>query len=173
MIKGPTTYSEWVNLLNQFANGDDSVLDQLNNGTFLIDAGTANRFYSKVEEVYKKRKQNWLDKFQRSFQLQNLKTENDFEIALRNGKQNLILLNHFISIKGLPEDLRKTLKKDLEDFITEIRTSLKKNNSNTSKNEKMLMLLNSFQFNTISAEIKSDQKNNSEITASTGRKIIF
>ncbi|WP_291140509.1 hypothetical protein [Flavobacterium sp. UBA7680] len=173
MINGPTTYSEWVNLLNQFANGDDSVLDQLNNGTFLIDAGTANRFYSKIEEVYKKRKQNWLDKFQRSFQLQNLKTEDDFEIALRNGKQNLILLDRFISIQGLPEDLRKTLKKDLEDFITEIRTSLKKNNSNTSKNEKILMLLNSFQFNTISTEIKSDQKNSSETTASTGRKIIF
>lgn len=175
MTNGPTTYSEWINLLNQFANGDDSVLDQLNNGTFLIDAGTANRFYSKVEEVYKKRKQSWLDKFQRSFQLQNLKTEDDFEIALRNGKQNLILLNQFIHISGFPEDLKKTFQKDLEDFVIEIRTSLKKSNSTSSKgSEKIQILLNSFQINMISTEIKIDKKDNiNEITASIGRKIIF
>lgn len=175
MTNGPTTYSEWINLLNQFANGDDSVLDQLNNGTFLIDAGTANRFYSKVEEVYKKRKQSWLDKFQRSFQLQNLKTEDDFEIALRNGKQNLILLNQFIHISGFPEDLKKTFQKDLEDFVIEIRTSLKKSNSTSSKgSEKIQILLNSFQINMISTEIKIDKKDNiNETTASIGRKIIF
>jgi len=175
MTNGPTTYSEWINLLNQFANGDDSVLDQLNNGTFLIDAGTANRFYSKVEEVYKKRKQSWLDKFQRSFQLQNLKTEDDFEIALRNGKQNLILLNQFIHISGFPEDLKKTFQKDLEDFVIEIRTSSKKSNSTSSKgSEKIQILLNSFQINMISTEIKIDKKDNiNETTASIGRKIIF
>lgn len=171
MMKAPTTYSEWTNLLNQFGNGDDSVLDQLNLGTFLVDAGTVNRFYSKVEEVYKKRKQNWLDKFQRSFELQNLKSEDDFEITLRNGKQNLIVLNQFINIKGIPEDLRKTLKNDLEDFVTEIRNSLKKSNSKASGNEKTLILLNSFQLNTISTEIKKENSN--EIIAPTGRKIIF
>ncbi len=168
----PTTYSEWINLLIQFENGDDSVLEQLNKGTFVVDAGTANRFYSKVEEVYKKRKQNWLDKFQKSFQMQSLKTEDDFEIVLRNGKQNLIVLNKFISIQGLPENLRKTLKEDLDGFITELRNSLKKSNSRASKsNEKILILLNSFQLNTVSTESKKE--NDTEITAPTGRKIIF
>jgi len=170
-MKAPTTYSEWTNLLIQFGNGNDSILDQLNSGSFLIDASTANRFYSKVEEVYKKRKQNWLDKFQKSFQLQSLKTEDDFEIALRNGKQNLIVLHHFININGFPEDLKKMLQKDLEDFVTEIRTSLKKNNSKISGSEKIQVLLNSFQLNTTSTEIKKESFN--EIIAPTGRKIIF
>lgn len=171
-MNGPRTYSEWINLLNQFGSGDDSVLDQLNTATFVVDAGTANRFYSKVEEVYKKRKQDWLDKFHKSFQLQSLKSEDDFEIALRNGKQNLILLNQFICLQGLPEDLKKTLKNDLEGFVTEIRNSLKKSNSKPSKeNEKILFLLNSFQLHTVSTEIKKENIN--EIIAPTGRKIIF
>lgn len=174
MKTGPTTYSAWTMLLDQFGDGDDSVLEELNNGTFIIDAGTATRFYIKVEEAYKKRKQSWLDKFQFSFQLQNFKTEDDFEIALRNGKQNLSPLSKFVAIESLPDDLKKALKKDLEDFVNEIKTSLKKNNSSISKGrEKMLILLNSFDLNSTSQEILMNTKNTNEIIASTGRKIIF
>ncbi|MFC0778963.1 hypothetical protein [Flavobacterium sp. HJSW_4] len=175
-MKGPVTYSEWINLLNKFGDGNDSVLEELNLGTFIIDAGTANRFYNKIEEIYKKRKQNWLDKFQRFFDLQSLKTEDDFEIALRNGKQNLVTLKNFISLKSLPEDLQKTLNEDLESFITEIRTSLKTNNTKSSgKSEKIVILLNSFQL-TSSFEEEVNSKaflKDNTIIAPTNRKIIF
>jgi hypothetical protein len=176
----PTTYSEWTNLLDKFGDGDgdDTVLEELNKGSFTVDAGTASRFYSRVEEVYKKRKQNWLDKFQRSFQLQNFRTEDDFEIALRNGKQNLSQLSKFVVLSGLPEDLKNTLKKDLEDFVAEIKKSLKDNVSKISSGrEKMLILLNTFGLNDIPKEIKTDKKNSkqntSEIIPPRGRKIIF
>lgn len=177
-MTAPTTYSEWTNLLDKFGDGDDTALEELSKGSFIVDAGTASRFYSRVEEVYKKRKQNWLDKFQRSFQFQNFKTEDDFEIALRNGKQNLSALSKFVVLKGLPEDLRKTLKKDLEDFVAEIKKSLKDNVSKISSGrEKMLILLNTFGLNEIPEEIKTDKKNNkqntNEIIPPTGRKIIF
>ena len=174
----PTTYSEWTNLLDKFGDGDDTALEELSIGSFTVDAGTASRFYSRVEEVYKKRKQNWLDKFQRSFQLQNFKTEDDFEIALRNGKQNLSSLSKFVVLKGLPEDLRKTLKKDLEDFVAEIKKSLKDNVSKISSGrEKMLILLSTFGLNDIPEEIntanKNSKQNPNEIIQPTGRKIIF
>jgi hypothetical protein len=174
----PITYSEWTNLLDKFGDGDDSALEELSIGSFIVDAGTASRFYSRVEEVYKKRKQSWLDKFQRSFQLQNFKTEDDFEIALRNGKQNLSSLSKFVLLKGLPEDLQKTLKKDLEDFVAEIKKSLKDNVSKISSGrEKMLILLSTFGLNDIPEEIKTDKKNSkqntNEIIPPTGRKIIF
>lgn len=172
-MEGPSTYSQWTKLLDQFVNGDDSVLEELNKGSFIIDAGTATRFYTKVEEAYKKRKQNWLDKFQHSFQLQNFRTYEEFEIALRNGKQNLFTLHKFINLNGFPIDLKKTLKKDMEDFVDEIKTSLKDNNSKISKGrEKILILLKSFELNTIPEEIKHIPDNN-EIIAPTGRKIIF
>lgn len=173
-MKGPTTYSEWSTILNLFGNGNDDVLEEMIHGSFTIDAGVANRFYNKVEETYKKRKQNWLAKFQKAFQLQSLKSEDDFEIALRNGKQNLIVLNKFISVKSFPEDLQKTFKKDLEDFISEIRNSLKKNNSN--RNEKIAILLNSFQLNMDIQEQERNQKElpkNNTVIAPLGRKIIF
>jgi len=174
----PTTYSEWTNLLDKFGNGDDTALEELSKGIFTVDAGTASRFYSRVEEVYKKRKQNWLDKFQRSFQMQNFKSEDDFEIALRNGKQNLYPLSNFVALNGLPEDLRKTLKKDLEDFVTEIKKSLKDNVSKISSGrEKMLILLNTFGLNGIHEEITRDKtsnkQNTNETIPPTGRKIIF
>jgi hypothetical protein len=174
----PITYSEWTNLLDKFGDGDDTALEELSKGSFKVDAGTASRFYSRVEDVYKKRKQSWLDKFQRSFLLQNFKTENEFEIALRNGKQNLSSLSKFVVLKGLPEDLRKTLKKDLEDFVSEIKKSLKDNVSKISiGREKMLILLSTFGLNDIPEEIKTDKEKNkqntNEIIPPTGRQIIF
>jgi hypothetical protein len=177
-MAAPTTYSEWTILLDKFGEGDDTALELLNKGSFTVDAGTASRFYLRIEEVYKKRKQNWLDKFQRSFYLQSFKTEDDFEIALRNGKQNLISIGKFVDLKGLPEDLRKILKKDLEDFVAEVKRSLRENVSKISNGrEKMLLLLNTFGLKEITEEAKSENKNNgantNEITPAIGRKIIF
>lgn len=174
----PSTYSEWVNLLDKFGNGDDTSLIELYNGNFTVDAGTANRFYVKVEEVYKKRKQSWLENFQKSFQLQKIKSEDELEIILRNGKQNLLPLSRYVSLKGLPEDLRKTLKNDLDDFVSEIQNSLKDNvPKNSNGREKILLLLNTFSKINTNEEIitKADSKNQKTIDNSpqTGRKIIF
>lgn len=177
-MTAPTTYLEWTNLLVKFGDGDDTALEGLSKGSFSVDSGTASRFYSRVEAVYKKRKQNWLEKFQRSFQLQNFKTEDDFEIAIRNGKQNLSPLAKFVVLKGLPDDLRKALKKDLEEFVSGIKKSLKDNVSKISSGrEKMLLLLNTFGLNDIPEQIIPDKLNcnpiTNEIIPPTGRKIIF
>jgi hypothetical protein len=170
----PTTYSAWTNLLDKFGDGDDTALEELKKGSFLVDAGNASRFYSRVEEVYKKRKQNWLDKFQRSFELQSFKTPDEFEIGLRNGKQNLYPLINFVVLNGLPEDLRKILKKDLEEFVEEIKNSMKNNVSKISSGrEKMMIMLTNLSLNDIPEEIKTDKKPINEIIPPTGRKIIL
>lgn len=174
----PTTYSEWVVLLDKFGCGDDTALEELSNAFFTIDAGTASRFYLRVEEAYKKRKQNWLVKFQRALQLESLKSVEEFEIALRNGKQNLLPLNKFVFLKGLPEDLRITLYGDLEDFVAEIKKSLKDNILKISSGrEKMLILLNTFCLNDIPeesiAKMKSNEQSRNDIIPPTGRKIIL
>lgn len=177
-MTAPKTYSDWVAVLERFGDGDENVFEELNEGSFVIDAGTAQRFYARVEEVYKKRKQNWLEKFQRSFQMQNIQTDDDFGIALRNGKQNLVSLSKFVSAKGLPEDLRATLKKDLDDFVAEVKKSLKDNVSKTSNGkEKIFVMLNSFSLPNImqleQVEKKPNNKNENNSIPSTGRKIIF
>lgn len=173
-----TTYAEWSNLLDKFGQGDDTAIEELTNCSFAVDAGTAARFYSRVEETYKKRKQTWLDKFQRSFQQRNPRTADDFEIILRNGKQNLSPLIKLSTLKGLPDDLRKTLRTDLECFVGEIKKSLKDNVSKTSNfREKMLVAISTFGLNETIQETQMDKKNSdaskSETLPPTGRKIIF
>jgi len=110
--------------------------------------------------------------------MQNIRTDDDFGIALRNGKQNLLPLSKFVSAKGLPEDLRKTLQKDLDDFVAEIKKSLKDNVSKTSNGrEKMLVMLNTFGLPEIKQEEpiqkKASNKNESNTIPPTGRKIIY
>lgn len=177
-MAAPTTYSDWADILDRFGQGDDTVFEDMNAGSFVLDAGTAQRFYSRVEEVYKKRKQSWLDKFQRSFQMQNFKTEDDFGIALRDGRQNLLPLSKFVTSKGLPDELKKTLHKDLEDFVSEIRKSLKDNVSKINNGrEKMLMMLNTFSMieNPQEAPLPQKKKNQNDnnLIPPTGRKIIL
>jgi len=177
-MKGPASYSEWVNLLEEFGNGGDAALATLSEGSFIVDAGTASRFNARVEEAYKKRKEIWLDKFQLSFKTQKLKSEEDFEIALRNGKQNLYPLIKFIVIKGFPENLQKVLKKDLEDFVGEIKKSLTANVSRVAKGrEKMLIILNTFgaidEFEKMETDARNKPENLKKISPPSGRKIIF
>jgi hypothetical protein len=170
------TYAEWVAVLEKFSNGDDTVLTQMEQGSFVLDAGTAQRFYTKVEDAYKTRKKGWLDRFNRSFQFQKMKSENDLEIIFRDAKTNLATLLRFASAAGLPEELRKTLRKDIEDFVLEIKRSLKDDISKTVHNkEKMLLLLNGFGLYEAStgSTTKTGFGQQPNTIPPTGRKIIF
>lgn len=177
-MAAPTTYAAWASLLDKFGEGDDSILEDLSSGSFVLDAGTASRFYDRVERAYKKRKQSWLHQFQRSMQLNHLKSEDDFAIIFRNGRQSLSPLNKFVMLNALPIDLRNVLLKDLEDFVAEIKASLKDNVSKVSnEREKILLLLNSFGLTTITpannTDTNNDNNNNNNHLPPTGRKIIF
>jgi hypothetical protein len=163
--------------MDSFAEGNDATLDILQSGSFVVDAGTAIRFYSRVEETYKVRKKRWLEKFQKSFEISNIRRIDDFEIALRNGKQNLMPIYKFVSLPGFPEDLKKLLLQDLVDFVTEIKNTLKKNVSKVSaERDKMMILLSSFELPLMQISgITQTTSNNSVNTSQTsnGRKIIF
>lgn len=169
----PTTYADWVILLERFGNGDDTVLNEISTGNFTLDVGTAQRFCSRVEEAYKKRKQDWLNKFQRSFQMENVRTNGDLEIIIHNGKQNLIPLSGFVRAKGFPEDLQNTLLCDLTDFILEIRKSLHDSFSRHAEKEKMLVLLKTFALPDVPKASRAEIKMKDNEAAPVKRKIIF
>lgn len=173
-MKKLITYADWIEIFERFGKGDDIVLEEMDSGNFDLDAGTAQRFYVKAEEAYKTRKKLWLGKFQRSFENQNIKSADDFGMLLLTGKKNLIPLSRFSDSKGLPEGLKAVFRKDLEEFVAEIKKSLKDNLPNTSKDkEKMILIINSFRLPE-NVEIKPDQNNiEGENNLSTRRKIIF
>ena len=103
-MKKPVTYADWRSLFERFGSGDDTVFDEMNCGSFDLDAGTAERFYNQAEEAYKTRKKLWLEKFQRSFETQNIKSADDFGMVLLTGKKILFLFQNFQKQK----DFRKT-----------------------------------------------------------------
>lgn len=146
-MPGPVTYFEWTDSLEKFAKGDDSVLAALEQGSFVTDAGTVYRFYTKAQEAYVERKKQWLDKFNRLFQVHYVRTENDISIVLQNAKGNLQPIARFIRLRAFPDDLRETLRKDFEGFVSEVRKNLRESVSkNQPRNEKMLLIVNTFNF---------------------------
>jgi len=76
----------------------------------------------------------------------------------------------------LPEELRKVLRKDLEDFVLEIKKSLKDDISKRQHHkEKMLLLLNSFGLYETPANnpAGAGSQHHTNTIPPTGRKIIF
>lgn len=173
-MKKTVTYADWCNLFERFGNGDDTVFDEMNAGSFDLDAGTAERFYNQAEEAYKTRKKLWLEKFQRSFETQNIKSADHFGMVLLTAKKNLIPLSKFSQAKGLPEDLKTVFKKDLEEFVEEIKKSLKENLPKSGNDkEKMILIINSFRLpeNVEENSVQNDSKNIE--SSPLRRKIIF
>ena len=172
----PSTYFDWSNKLEQFAAGDDSILFELEKGSFIVDAGTVYRFYNKVQETYVERKKKWIDKFNRLFQIQYVRTENDISIILQNAKGNLGPIAKFIRLSAFPDDLKETLKKDFDGFLAEIRKNVRESISKSQpRNDKMLLIVNNFNF--FDSNLGSDKAANLSTDSSTEsinkRRILF
>src|SRR6266542_768494 len=174
------TYYEWTIELDKFAKEDDSVIEDLIDCKFALDAGTAVRFYLKINNTYSKRKQIWMDKFNQSLTQSRPKTDGELEIIFRNAKANLKPLIKFISLDGLPSDLKDNLRKDLINCISKIRNEMKDNLiKGGNKNEKLFMLINNFDLNekdleayNIILDIDNNSANNLE-NNNTKRRIMF
>lgn len=173
----PSTYFEWAAKLEQFARGDDSVISDLQQGTFAVDAGTVYRFYNKAQEAYVERKKRWLCKFNRLFQVQYIRTENDISVVLQDAKTNLQPIAKFIRLKAFPDDLRDTLRKDFEGFIAEVRKNIKESVMRSQpRNEKMLLIVNTFNFFESDLQAGAPSKSTTELTSGETthkRRILF
>lgn len=171
MMKSPVTYADWVDIFVRFGKGED-VFEEMSSGHFDLDAGVAERFYAKAEEAYKTRKKMWMDNFQRSFKIQDIKTVEEMEFILQNNKKTLSALSKFIHSKGLPKEIKETFEKDFVGFVGEFKNNLKDNVQRDNKErEKMLMTINSFSINEPQQNLSIDKGQDSN--SSTGKKIIF
>jgi hypothetical protein len=120
------TYSEWSIYLEKYANGEDAVLEIIQNGVFEFDAGTTLRFYEKIQNTYIARKKNIFDKFNRELAIKSAKSNNDFIIIFRNLNNLLLGLNSFVEVKVIPEDLKKILVDDYNDYINDLKSRFTK-----------------------------------------------
>ncbi len=176
-MPGPVTYFDWISGLERFAKGDDTVLSELEQGSFVISEGTVFRFYNKIQEAYIERKKYWIDKFNRLLQVNYLKREDDIVFVLQYAKSNLQPISKFIKLKVFPDDLRDTLEKDFKSFVTETKNNIKKTlTKNQPRNEKIPIIINKFDFIETTLETKISKndpiESSSKITANK-RSILF
>ncbi|MFA8434083.1 MAG: hypothetical protein ACEPOZ_06160 [Marinifilaceae bacterium] len=155
----PTTYLEWSELLDQFGKGDNTALDDLNNGNYACDSVIGWRFCTRVYEAFNNRIKIWLDKFESSFHLRNFRSFEDYDALLKDAKQNLTPLFRFIELEGLPKEIRSALRNEFQEFLTEFKKSMIKNVPKESNNkERILFLLNAFSISHTSTAINTDKK---------------
>ncbi len=171
-----TSYSDWAMAFECFSKGDDTILEIMSSSRFDVDAGTGVRFYKRLEQAYNARKCKWVDSFNKSLQWQKTRSLEEYGIIIRNANLNLQPLHRFIAIPLWHTDVAGTLKKDLENFITDTRQNMKKSISSTAPyREQMLIILNNFgichALNSTNSSIIYNQHSATENTA--GRKIIF
>ncbi len=173
-MKPPITYFEWKQMLDKFAQGDDTVIQLMNEGTITMDAGTVVRFSVLIEETYKKRKQIWSDKFNSASQNQIIRSPSDFAIIISQAKNGLKSIIVFVELKPFSNDLKKTLKDDLQSFVENIKKSLKENAFKDRSNQ-MNSLLLAFDSIDINKVAISNINSSTEIPSNipNKRRIIF
>ena len=163
------TYSDWSIYLEKYANGEDAVLEIIQNGVFELDAGTTLRFYEKIQNTYIARKKSIFDKFNRELGITSAKSNNDFIIIFRNLNNLLLGLNNFVQVKVIPEDLKKILVDDYTQYIDDLKSRFTKVfNSNFEVLSSVKSL--GIQKQTI---LQSQEGANEENKQTNTRKIIF
>lgn len=124
-LKPPTTYSEWVSLIEKFKKkeDEDDVLNAMSRGRLNWQMGVAERFVKQLSDASAHRMKLASDRFQR-------------ELSHANGHdgvivQSLIALRKDISslyrlgdIPALPEDLRTQIKDCMREQANEIQNSI-------------------------------------------------
>jgi hypothetical protein len=163
------TYSDWSIYLDKYANGEDAILTIIQNSIFELDAGTTLRFYEKIQQSYTKRKKDIFNKFNRDITISSVKSNNDYILIFRNLNKLLSGLKDFVEIKAIPDDLKKILLQDLDDYIEDLKKRFSKIFIN---NVEVLSSVKSIgqRTNILNIETQSDLLN---LNQSAPRKIIF
>ncbi len=171
-MKAPDSYFEWKEILDKFSNGDDNVLHLMNEGTVILDAGTADRFMSLFETAYKNRKKLWMDKFRNGTQSHNIRSASDFSVIIAQAKNSLKNLVLYTDLKPFTTDLKKVLKDDLKSFIEEVKKSLKENalRDRTNQMNSLLLAFDNLDVEKVSTSVPNSQQEN---FIPNKKKIIF
>lgn len=161
-MKPPCTYFEWKEMLDRFSKGDDQQIHLMNEGTAILDAGTAERFMVLFEEAYKKRKQLWMDKFKNVTQTNNIRSSADFSVVISQVKSSLKNLIFYTELKPFREDLKKILRDDLTSFLEETKKSLKENamRERTNQVNSLLLVFDNLDLGKVSVPVAPAQQEN-------------
>ncbi len=104
----PSTYSEWVDILNMFKEkeNDEEVLEAMQGGTIQWQSGVAERFARKLIDAVNHRMNVATDRFQREMS-RACGQEGAIVRALLALRKELVFLSKAINLPALPEKDRE------------------------------------------------------------------
>lgn len=121
----PTTYSEWVYLLQQFKEGinDEETVVLMEQGSFEWSKGVAERITQRLYEAIDYRLQKAAEKFQ--IDLHNCQgNETDLVNAILNNRKRLAIIKKVTQLTAFPDQVTNALYKVLYDYAESTQTSL-------------------------------------------------
>lgn len=126
-MRGPTQYSEWVNLFERFKQGsdDEGVLDQLELGTIDWTNGVAERLTRRLAEVFDSRLELLSNQLQRDLNLIQGR-EAVLVQALLSGRNKMRTLLRVANLPAFPEHVRHSFTDMLTQTANRIQDSLMK-----------------------------------------------
>jgi hypothetical protein len=121
----PSTYAEWLPLLDQFRAGDDSALDAMHSGSIEWTTVVAERWTRQVADGLATRLQALSKQLQTSL---DRARADCFAIsnALLLARRGLSPLRAFVSLPALPPDVQNHLASELDRWAVETQKSLER-----------------------------------------------
>ena len=121
----PSTYAEWAALLDRFAEGEDGVLDLMEQGKLEWGPRVKERFVMRVDRVFMVRKKTWLDTLNRHLENLGGNIQNVHSV-LSSAHGRLRPIVRFSFLKIHPDEVKAVLKNDLESFLEEVQDTLER-----------------------------------------------
>lgn len=125
MVKTPTTYAEWLNCFDRFRDEqfEEEVIVAMKNGTIEWQSGVAERFTKSLFDLIDYKIEFIMKSMNMKFSKQ-LKSKLEIENALLHTRRSLKKLLIFSSMESIPKDLRKKIKKYIEDTADTIQSAI-------------------------------------------------
>ncbi len=121
----PQIYAEWLPLLDRFRAGDDSVLEVLKLGTIEWTNVVAERWTRQIADSLSIRLQALSKQLQTALD----RARGDYfaiSNALLAARRALSPLRTFVTMSGIPSDIREHLESELNRWTTETQKSLER-----------------------------------------------
>ncbi|MGM0214619.1 hypothetical protein [Enterococcus sp. AZ109] len=124
-MKTPRTYSEWIDIIECFQSGknDSETLELMKNGSLQWQAGVADRFIKRLTDAASERIQKATDQFQLNFSRAR-GTEGSIVQSILTLRKELVMIQSFMDLSAIPDDVRKDLVKLVNDQRDQIQKSL-------------------------------------------------
>ena len=129
-MKPPETYSQWCDLFEQIENWEIGhqniqIIEAMNNGEIRWVSGVAERITQRLLTLINNR----ISKLQTFFSERLMRSQNQFDIEqlILLFRKELLFIKNIENLKILPEDLKKSLTEDFENYTKQMQQNLENN----------------------------------------------